>query len=43
MPKFLLDTCSSKDIISFNIYKAKKGIVKGRNITYIVLYISFSA
>lgn len=31
MPRFLLDTCSSKDIISFNIYKAKKGIFKGRN------------
>ena len=35
MPRFLLDTCSSKDI-SFNIYKVKKGIVKGQSNTYII-------
>lgn len=34
VPKFLLDTCSSRDITSFNIHKAKKGILRGRNITY---------
>jgi len=38
MSRFLLDTCSSKDIISFNIYEAKKGIVEGRNITYLVIF-----
>lgn len=34
VPRFLLDTYSSKGIISFNTHKAKKGILRGRNITY---------
>lgn len=36
MPRFPLDTCPSKGIISFNIYKTKKDIFKGRNIIYAV-------